>query len=423
MQIKTGLATGALLSATALAANSTSSVPSSCSVKSGATVTAQADLDKYSGCQTLVGDLTISGDSLTGSASLANVKEIQGTLSVNNATELESFSADNLEKISGSLEMKLLTILESASFGSLSEVDSILFQTLPAISSISSNLKSVNSIEITDTSLESIDGFNKLERVNEFNVNNNRGLAHIDSELKSVAQSLQVSFNGNDADVKFDSLEWANNITLRNVSSASFAALEKVNASLGFIDNSFDSLNMSSLGSVGGTLSLVANEQLTDADFSNLTEIGGALLIANNTRLSNIDGFDNVKTVGSALNVVGNFSELKLSALKSVKGGCDVETKSSNYTCDSLKKLQKSGGIQGDAFVCKNGATSTSIKLSSTSGSSTASGSSSGSASATSSGSSGSSSASKSSNGAVAGQIVPASSFMGAVAAVAVALL
>ncbi|SCU94591.1 LANO_0E07272g1_1 [Lachancea nothofagi CBS 11611] len=425
MQIKTGLATGVLLSATALAANSTSSIPSSCSIKSDATISAQADLDKYSGCQTLVGNLTISGDSLSGSASLANVEEIDGSLSVFNATELQSFSADKLSKISGSLSMQQLTRLESASFGSLQEVDSIIFVTLPAINSIASNLKSVNYLLMADTNLESIDGFNALENVQQFNVNNNKNLAQINSQLKTVSDSLEVSFNGNNADVKFDNLKWANNITLRDVSSASFQNLQSVNASLGFINNSIESLNLTKLGSVGGTLSIISNEDLTEAIFSNLTQIGGALLIANNTKLAQIDGFSKLQSVGSALNVIGNFSDLELTSLKSVKGGCDVETKSSNYTCDSLKKLQSNGGIQGDAFVCKNGATSTSIKLSSTSGSSSStddSSSSSGAKAATATDSSSSSSSSKS-KGAAAGQVVPASSFMGAIAAVAVALL
>lgn len=406
--------------------DSTSNVPSSCSIKSGATVTAQADLDKFAGCQTLVGDLNIGGDSLTGSAALANVEQIDGSLKVVNATKLENFAADKLESISGSLELRQLTLLQSASFGSLQEVDSITFVTLPALSAIASNLKSVNSLVVSDTSLESIDGFNKLEKVNEFNVNNNKGLAKINSQLKSVSDSLQVGFNGDDADVKFDSLVWANNITLRDVSSASFAQLQQVNASLGFINNSIESLNLSKLANVGGTLSIVSNEDLTDLDFGNLTKVGGGFVVANNTHLAMIDGFSKLESVGGALAVVGNFSSLNLASLKSVKGGADVETKSSNFTCDALKKLQKNNGIQGDAFVCKNGATSTSIKLSSASGTSTDSdsdSSSSGSKTATASSMSSSSSSSKSKGAAAGAQFAPASSFMGAVAAVAVALL
>lgn len=422
MQYKTGVATAALLSATALAANSTTSVPSSCSIKSGSTVTAQAQLDQYSGCQSLVGDLNIGGDSLTGSASLANVEEIDGSLNVVNATQLVSFAADKLSSISGSLSMKQLTLLQSASFGSLQEVDTIQFITLPAISSIATNLKSLSSLEISDTNLESIDGFNNLETVTDFNVNNNKNLAKIDSKLKSVSDSLQVGYNGDEADVKFDNLVWANNITLRDVSSASFAKLTKVNQSLGFINNSIESLNLS-VGTVGGTLTVVSNDDLTDLDFSNLTSVAGGVVVANNSKLSNIDGLSKLQTIGGALTVIGNFSVLDLDSLKSVKGGADVETKSSNYTCDSLKKLQKNNAIQGDAFVCKNGATSTSIKLSSASGSETASESSasSGTKTATASTISSKSSSSKSSGGAGA-QMAPVS-FMGAVAAVAVALL
>lgn len=380
-------------------------------------------MDKYSGCKTLAGDLVVSGD--LGSAALANVQEIQGSLIITNATSLSAFYADSLKTISDSLTLTKLTVLDKASFGSLEEVDSIQFITLPAISTITTNLKSAKKILITDTSLESIEGFEELEQVEEFNVNNNKGLASIDSQLKSVSDILEVTFNGDQADITFDKLIWANNITLRDVSSASFASLQKVNASLGFINNSIESLKLTKLQEVGSALSIISNDELTEADFGNLTTVGGGFVVANNTKLKVIDGFSQLKTVGGALVVAGNFTELDLDSLKSVRGGADVETKAGNYSCDSLKSLQKKGGIQGDSFVCKNGATSTSIKLTSTSGASTATDDSSStkdsSESSTATGSS--SSSSSKSNGGAAGQFAPASSFMGAVAAVAVALL
>lgn len=424
MQYKTGLTSAAILASTAFAAsNSTADVPSSCSIKADATASAQADLDKYSGCKTLAGDLVVSGD--LGSAALANVQEIQGSLIITNATSLSAFYADSLKTISDSLTLTKLTVLDKASFGSLEEVDSIQFITLPAISTITTNLKSAKKILITDTSLESIEGFEELEQVEEFNVNNNKGLASIDSQLKSVSDILEVTFNGDQADITFDKLIWANNITLRDVSSASFASLQKVNASLGFINNSIESLKLTKLQEVGSALSIISNDELTEADFGNLTTVGGGFVVANNTKLKVIDGFSQLKTVGGALVVAGNFTELDLDSLKSVRGGADVETKAGNYSCDSLKSLQKKGGIQGDSFVCKNGATSTSIKLTSTSGASTATDDSSStkdsSESSTATGSS--SSSSSKSNGGAAGQFAPASSFMGAVAAVAVALL
>lgn len=410
-----------------LASNSTSSVPSSCSISSSATATAQADLDQYSGCETLVGNLTISGS--LGSAALASVKELQGSLTIFNATSLSSFSADSLETITDSLVLQQLTILTSASFGSLEQVDTIEFITLPAISTFTTNLKSANIIYVSDTALESVNAFASLQEVSSFNINNNKDLTNLESALETVSEALEFTSNGNDANVTFDNLVWANNITLRDVSSASFSSLQAVNASLGFINNTISTLNMSLLASVGGSFSIVSNDDLTNVQCSNLTTVGGGFVIANNTDLTQITGFSKLSSVGGAFVVTGNYTQLDVSSLKSVKGGADVETTSGNFSCDALKSLQSKGGIQGDSFVCKNGASSTSIKLSSassTSGSASASSSGStkdSSSSGSSASASATSTASSKSKAGAGSQFAPAGSILGVFAAVAAALL
>ncbi|CCH62866.1 hypothetical protein TBLA_0I02080 [Henningerozyma blattae CBS 6284] len=440
MQYKSALSAAAVMAATTLAANSTSvdtDVPSSCSLDSKATATAQTDLDKLQGCKTVVGDLTISGS--LGSAALANVQNIVGSLTLTNATSLSSFSADSLKTISKSLVMQDLTILTTASFGSLESVDSIQMITLPAITTFNSNLKTANNIYISDTALESVDGFSNLQSAATFNINNNKYLSKIDSSIETISDSLQFDSNGDEASVKFDNLIWANNITLRDVANASFAKLQAVNASLGFINTSLDNIDLHLLTKVGQTLTIVSNDELTDIDCSNLTAVGGGFIVANNTNLQNIDGFSKLATVGGAIDVEGNFTSLDLDSLKSVKGSAFVKTSSGNYSCSALNKLQKKGSIQGDKYVCKNGAISSSSKKSSSSSSKkSSSGASSSSASkqdkqassdsssssASSTEDSSSSSASNSSShNAAAAQFKQGSTFIGALAAVAVALI
>lgn len=387
-------------------------------MSSSATATAQSDLDKLAGCESLVGNLTVSGS--LGSAALSGVKNLYGSLTVFNATSLATFSADSLETITGALTLQQLTVLNAASFGSLASVDSIILVTLPAIDTFASNLQSANSIYISDTTLENIEGFSSLKNVKEFNINNNKDLTSVTSSLESVSDALEFSFNGNEASVVFDSLVWANNITLRDVASASFAKLESVNASMGFINNTLSNLNLTKLTKVGQSLSFTSNDALTSLSCANLTAVGGGFVVANNTELLKIDGFKNLATVGGAIVITGNFTEVDLDSLKSVKGGASFDSSAFNFSCSALNKLQKSGAIQGDSFVCKNGATSTSVKLSATSdSSSTATDSSDGSISSSSSSSTKTSKSSKN----AAGQFAPVSNFMGAIAAVVVALL
>lgn len=432
MQFKSALVAALTATAAFAASNSTVSVPSQCSVGTSATATSQADLDKLSGCQILVGNLTISGD--LGNAALANVKKIDGSLTIKNATNLANFAADSVQEITGALELRELTILSSASLGSLKQVDSITFITLPALTTFNSPLESANNIYISDTTLESVEGFASLKSVRILDINNNRYLNSFDSSLETVSDSLSLSSNSDEVTVSFDNLIWANNITLRDVNAASFDSLQAVNSSLGFINNTIPSLKLNKLKTVGQTLSIVSNNNLTIADFNNLTTIGGGFVVANNTKLADIKGFKEVATVGGAIEITGNFSSLDLEALKSVRGGAKFETSSGNFSCSALQSLQRKGAIQGDSFVCKNGARSTSISLTASSTRSSSDRSSSSErTSATSSGSSksedssstasvSSSKTKKSKGGAVAPRVA-GSSFLGGVAAIALALI
>ena len=423
---KTALVATVVAASTVSAANSTStqSIASGCSLGSSATATAQADLDKIASCTELSGNLTITGS--LGSAALANVKKIDGSLKLYNATDLVNFSADSLTVVTGGLTLQDLTVLQSASFGSLQQVDSIVLQTLPAVSTFITNLQKANVIQISDTTLESVDGFSTLKEVSELNINNNRYLSSFNSSLESVSDSLQISFNGESTQVSFNDLVWANNITLRDVEQATFPKLQTVNSSLGFINNTLTNITLNKLTKVGQTFSVTSNDDLTVLECSNLTSVGGGFVVANNTDLTNIDGFSNLQTVGGAIIVTGEFSTLDLSSLKSVRGDATIETNASNYSCSAIKKLQSNGAIQGDSFICKNGAkSSSSVKSSATSSSSSSksSATSSGDDSSPSSSTSSTSTKSKKSKGMAVPQFAPVNSLMGSIAAVAIALL
>lgn len=332
---------------------------------------------------------------------------------------MSSFSAGSLTTVTEQLSLTSLTILSDLSLPQLTTVGTVYFVTLPALNEISLNtgVSKINSLYISDTSLETLNGFD-VTSLDTFNVNNNKNLNSIDSQLRNVKVALEVSYNSDDVEVSFDDLEWANNITFRDISSISLSKLETVNASLGFINTSLESIEIANLGSVGGSLTFVSNDELEEIDLSNLTSIGGGFDISNNTNLKDIDGFDSLETVGGAVIFVGNFTNASLPSLKRVSGGMEIES-SDDFDCDSFNK-QKSA-VEGDSYQCKAASSSTSVALSSTSGSGSSS--TSGSGSSSSSGSS-SGSSSSSSQGNAAGLVVfQATSVFSAVAAIALAML
>ena len=373
-------------------------------------------MDDLNSCVAIKGDVYITGS--LGSAALDNVQAIYGSLTIDNATSLASFSAGSLGAITEQFNLQSLTILSTLNLPALSTVGSVNFVTLPALSSINLNtgVTQVNSLYISDTSLETLDGFD-ITSLDTFNVNNNKNLASIDSQLQNVKVALEVSYNSENVEVTFDELEWANNITFRDVASISLAKLSSVNASLGFINNSITEIDLATLSTIGGSLSIVSNDELESLDFTNLTSIGGGFVISNNSALNNISGFDSLETVGGAVIFQGNFTNASLPSLRRVSGGFTVESEG-ELDCDEFNSLNSRGVIQGDSYVCSAASTSTSIQVSST-----ASGDDSTSSTTHSSSATASNSASSSSSKAGAGSVTVGASFLTAFAGFMLALL
>lgn len=348
-----------------LASTTSIEVASGCSFSSTFTATAQADLDRLSGCEAVQGDIVLKGD--LGSAAIANVKVIYGNVDVFNATSLVAFTADSLTTITGELKLTGLTVLSTLSFANLESVGAINWVTLPnLINTGLSKVTECNSILISDTQLYSLDGINPLN-VEIFNVNNNFNMASISSNIETVSNALTVAFNGDDTVVAFDNLIWANNLTFYSVSSISMENIQGVNKSAGFFESAVEELEFPLITSIGGDLTIENNDDLTAIDFSNVTAIGGGLVIANNTNLESIENIDSIKTVQGAVILKGTFDNVTMTDLRTVRGAFDLET-TGHADCSPFNALAKKGSIQGD-FVCKAAKVSSSSSSSSTKGS------------------------------------------------------
>jgi len=127
-------------------------------------------------------------------------------------------------------------------------------------------------------------------------------------QLGNITQSLTLQSNGRNVSATFPNLIWANNMTIRNVSSISIPSLAKLNGSLGFYSNEVPSISAPNLTMVGGALSFVSNTDLTQLNMPMLMSVGGGLQVANNTELDTVS-FAMLKTIGGALDFNGNFTK------------------------------------------------------------------------------------------------------------------
>ncbi|CUM54789.1 uncharacterized protein AC631_01800 [Debaryomyces fabryi] len=360
------------------------------------TITAASAASQLNSCPTLDGKIEITGDEIT-SLDFSSVEVIKGDLKLFNSSSVTDVNLNQLSEISGSLTVQAYTQLHSLDLTSLSKAEELSLISLPsfAILNLNKGISDAGSIKISDTALSSLEGLTNYETVGSLDVDNNKNISSIDlSSLQSVKDTLVLSFNSDECEVKLDQLIWASNLTIQDVADFSASNLTKVNGTFNLAYNTFESVEFKKLKEVGGSLQIFANNDLTDISVDKLTTIGGEFRMFNNTELEDMeDSFSKLQTVEGAVNIEGNIANFTLPKLKEVDGTFTFETKSDEFDCSAFKKKLKKvvkGGKSPKCSAPKKKKSSSSKKGSSSTSSS--------SSSSTDSSSSGSSSSSSSSS-------------------------
>ena len=280
-----------------------------CSNAATTTIQNAGDASALASCSTFSGSIAIATGT-TDQISLDGVQTITGSLTADNVTQLTGLSGSSLEVIRDSFTLNGLTILTTLNFPRLAEVGTLDWTALPALQGLSftTGVQQASVVSIQNTQLNTLDGIN-LQMVDSMTIANNPYLNDINMQLGNITQALILEANGRNVSATFPNLEWAFNMTFRNVSQVSIPSLAAVNGSVGFYANFFESIAGPNLTSVGGSLSFVSNEAMTNLSFPELTTVNGGLQVANNTALEDIDGFPALKTVGGALDFNGNFTK------------------------------------------------------------------------------------------------------------------
>ncbi|EKG21451.1 hypothetical protein MPH_01249 [Macrophomina phaseolina MS6] len=323
-----------------------------CSASATTTIQNAGDATAIATCTTFSGSIAIA-TGVAGDISLNSVREITGTLVANNATALTSLSADSLESI-GTFELAELTVLSSLSFPRLSQVDRIDWTGLPALPSLAftQGVKQAGSVNIQNTFLSSLDGID-LEEVDTFFIANNNYLQDITVQFKNINEALTLSANGDKLKASFPNLEWAYNMTFRNVSEISTPSLASLNGSLGFYGDKIGNYSAANLTEVGGSLSFVGNGNLKNISLGALEKIGGGFQIADNPNLEGNLTFPSLKSVGGALDFSGNFSSVDLEDLDDVRGAFNLQSSENiDSTCSHFKSLSGNSNVIKGKYQC-----------------------------------------------------------------------
>ncbi|EGW34960.1 3-prime end of extracellular mutant protein [Spathaspora passalidarum NRRL Y-27907] len=336
----------------------TPSVTKDCSF-SDFTATQSAQVAQVAACPTAVGDITIYGDAF-GNIDLTGLEQVYGDLSIKNATKAAGVNAPTLQLVSGSLELNANTILSNLNLAQLTTVGTLNFNALPALETtgLTAGITSADSVIISDTGLSSLTGINVFE-LKTFNVNNNDQIETINSGLKRVTDTLDISYNAEKVDVTLDQLTGANNIILQSINSISAQNLTVANGSVAVSSSSVDKVQFKKLQTIGKSLTINKNDDLEELDFPKLTSIGGALEISDNDKLDSFDGFPQLKTIGGSVNMNGTFNNGTFESLQRVAGGFTLKT-DGELSCQAFNKLNSNGDVKGDKFQCEDRVTTTS---------------------------------------------------------------
>ncbi|GME65800.1 hypothetical protein GTA08_BOTSDO01114 [Neofusicoccum parvum] len=188
--------------------------------------------------------------------------------------------------------------------------------------------------------------------------------------ITHVNNALTLSGNGDELKVSFPILEWAQNITLRNVSTISMPSLSSLNGSLGLYGNKVESLDFANLTTVDGSLSIVGNGNLANISIDRLSKVGGGFQIVDNPRINDLS-FPTLESVGGALDFSGNFSRhfppsptkpsprantassVSLDSIADVRGAFNLQsTENICETCAHFRNLTGAGAAIKGKFQC-----------------------------------------------------------------------
>lgn len=330
-------------------------VAAQCSVSGTTTIQNSGDATALaSACKTFTGSIAIATGT-TDAIDLSGIRRIAGSLVVDNATVITSLSGADLEVIDDTFLLREDQILSSLSFPRLTQVDTIDWQGLPNLGSVifTTGLQFASSISIRNTYLNSLDGITTAKSVASFYLSNNNFLNAISIELKNLTTALTLEDNGSKMFASFPNLQWANNMTFRNCPNVSLPALQATNGSLGFYENTLQTLSLNNLTTVGGSLSFVSNTQMSSLMLPNLKSVGGGFSIQNNTALDTID-LPALTTITGALDFFGNFSNVSMPVLKDIKGAFNMQSSGNlDDECATFKKESGSTNVIKGKFVCQ----------------------------------------------------------------------
>jgi hypothetical protein len=286
-------------------------------------VSEQSELDVFSNCPTVTGDITISDTTMAAVTIPSGVQAIEGSVYIENNTSIDSIRAQSLVNITGEIAIGNLTSLTAFDMPALmfvgdtqTEYGGLDFWGLPMLQNLS--LPSLTEIGwiivISDDPSESL---------------------YV--ELPELTVSWAGAFFQGVASLDISSLTTVGPGTHNN-DAIIFSGIQN-----------FATLSAPSLTNVT-SLEVVGSPGLTSLSFPYLTSISGSLTITNNPGLLDIVGFPALQTVGK-IEITGSFTSVSFPNLDEINGDVIIQSSSNEFVCP-ISGFESEVVSQGYTFSC-----------------------------------------------------------------------
>ncbi|KAG9306064.1 hypothetical protein G9A89_020259 [Geosiphon pyriformis] len=314
----------------------------------------QNDLSALKNCPIFSGTISVISTRLK-TLTIPYIKELHGTIHVQNNLQLESISIPNLSN-ANDIVLNDNAALATVEVPSLSKANTFTIHGAPSLESVRfvSGLSEINNFELSHTGVSELTGL-VASSVGALRLMNNENIAKVSLPNLVSVKTIDLYSNSNSGlHFAAPNLENFGEGVFRNLASASLPSLKKVASDLCFNENKMDMLSIPKLEDIGKTLIIAKNENLKSTFFPNLSHVGG-LLLQNNPKLTEIEGFKSLNKVDKSVDITGNFSKLTLSKVQDINGGLNVQSSSSEFSCNEINELKEKNIVKGKDFVCKSG--------------------------------------------------------------------
>jgi hypothetical protein len=192
---------------------------------------------------------------------------------------------------------------------SLNTIEVVVLQNVPLLTSWGEPNSTVLDQLVVQNTLLTVVSLQYVETMEEIQINNNPNLSVIDfSAVKNVTNYFKIQKNNPYVSVSLDELQWANNISWRDIGDTELPKLDKVNGSLEISDSSIHTIELPKLASAGG-LAFQNNGNLTFIGAGDVNSIGDfGITIMNNSKLASPGNFSALEKA-SGIELSGDFTE------------------------------------------------------------------------------------------------------------------